>query len=78
MALNLLKAGYQLVVHSRSRGPVEALAAAGARVGKGPADVAAQCGVVITMVPDSPDVEQVLAGPGGVFEGMRPGTCSST
>jgi 2-hydroxy-3-oxopropionate reductase len=74
MALNLLKAGYQLVVHSRSRGPVEALAEAGARVGKGPADVAAQCGIVITMVPDSPDVEQVLAGPGGVFEGMKPGT----
>ena len=74
MALNLVKAGYELVVHSRSRGPVDALAAAGAVVGNGPADVARQCGVVITMVPDSPDVEQVLAGPGGVFEGMRPGT----
>ena len=74
MALNLLKAGFRLVVHSRSRGPVDALAAAGAAVAQGPADVARQCGVVITMVPDSPDVEQVLAGPGGVFEGMRPGT----
>lgn len=74
MALNLLKAGYPLVVHSRSRGPVDVLVAAGAEAEKNPADVARRCGVVITMVPDSPDVEQVLEGPGGVFEGMRPGT----
>ncbi len=74
MALNLLKAGYPLVVHSRSRGPVDVLAAAGAEVGSGPADVARRCTVVITMVPDSPDVEQVLEGSGGVFEGMQPGT----
>ena len=74
MALTLLKAGYPLVVHSRSRGPVDALAAAGAEVGTGPADVARRCKVVITMVPDSPDVEQVLAGPGGVFEAVQPGT----
>ena len=74
MALNLLKAGYPLVVHSRSRGPVDALAAAGAAVGDDGADVARRCTVVITMLPDSPDVEQVLTGPGGVFEGMRAGT----
>ena len=74
MALNLLKAGYPLVVHSRSRGPVDALAAAGAEVGSGPADVARRCAVIVTMVPDSPDVEQVLEGPGGVFEAVQPGT----
>jgi 2-hydroxy-3-oxopropionate reductase len=74
MALNLLKAGFPLVVHSRSRGPVEAVASAGARVAGSPADVAREATVVITMVPDSPDVELVLAGPRGVFEGVRPGT----
>jgi 2-hydroxy-3-oxopropionate reductase len=74
MALNLLKAGFPLVVHSRSRGPVEAVAAAGARVAGSPAEVAREATVVITMVPDSPDVELVLAGPNGVFESVRPGT----
>jgi 2-hydroxy-3-oxopropionate reductase len=73
MALNLIKAGFSLVVHSRSRGPVDALALAGARVAGTPAEVARESTVVITMVPDSPDVELVLAGPNGVFEGMRPG-----
>jgi 2-hydroxy-3-oxopropionate reductase len=74
MALNLIEAGYSLVVHSRSRGPVDALAAAGAGVACSPADVASQVTIVITMVPDTPDVERVLAGPNGVFEGVRPGT----
>lgn len=74
MALNLIKAGFQLVVHNRSRGPVEILAEAGASVAGSPAEVAREAGVVITMVPDSPDVELVLAGPHGVFEGVRPGT----
>jgi 2-hydroxy-3-oxopropionate reductase len=74
MATNLLKAGFPLVVHSRSRGPVDALAAAGARMASNPADVARASRVVITMVPDSPDVEKVLAGPQGVFEGLQAGT----
>ncbi|RPJ53193.1 MAG: 2-hydroxy-3-oxopropionate reductase, partial [Acidobacteria bacterium] len=74
MALNLLKARFPLVVHSRSRGPVDALAAAGATAASSPADVARAARVVITMVPDSPDVEKVLAGPSGVFEGVQPGS----
>jgi 2-hydroxy-3-oxopropionate reductase len=73
MALNLIKAGFTLVVHSRSRGPVDALALAGARVAASPAEVAREATVVITMVPDSPDVALVLAGPNGVFEGVRKG-----
>jgi 2-hydroxy-3-oxopropionate reductase len=73
MALNLVKAGFELVVHSRSRGPVDALASAGARVATGPAEVARQATVVITMLPDTPDVELVLAGPHGVFEGVTKG-----
>jgi 2-hydroxy-3-oxopropionate reductase len=74
MALNLLKAGFPLVVHNRSRGPVDALAAAGATGVSRPADVARAARIVITMVPDSPDVELVLTGPGGVFEGLQAGT----
>jgi 2-hydroxy-3-oxopropionate reductase len=74
MAANLLKAGYPVVVHSRSQGPVEELVAAGARRGTSPADVARQATRVITMVPDSPDVERVLEGPDGVFGALQPGT----
>lgn len=74
MALNLVKAGFPLVVHSRSPAPVRELTAAGAREAASPADVARQAAWVITMLPDSPDVERVLAGPDGVFSGSRPGT----
>ena len=73
MARNLLKAGYPLVVHSRSRGPVDEIAKAGAKVGTSPRDVASQCEVLITMLPNSPDVEQVVLGRDGVIEGARSG-----
>ncbi len=73
MARNLLKAGYPLVVHSRSRGPVDEIAKVGAKVGTSPRDVASQCDVLITMLPNSPDVEQVVLGREGVIEGARPG-----
>jgi len=73
MARNLLKAGYSLVVHSRSRGPVDEIAGAGAKVGTSSRDVAAQCDVLITMLPNSPEVEQVVLGRDGVIEGARPG-----
>ncbi|HEY7543128.1 MAG TPA: 2-hydroxy-3-oxopropionate reductase [Methylomirabilota bacterium] len=73
MARNLLKAGYPLVVHSRSRGPVDEIAKAGAKVASSPRDVAAQCEVLITMLPNSPDVEQVVLGRDGVIEGARAG-----
>jgi 2-hydroxy-3-oxopropionate reductase len=74
MALNLLKAGYPLVVHSRSAGPIDALVAAGAQRGGSPAGVARLATRIITMVPDSPDVEQVLDGPDGVFSALQPGS----
>jgi len=73
MARNLLKAGYSLVVHSRSRGPVDEIVKAGATAADSPKDVAAQCDVLITMLPNSPDVEQVALGPGGIIEGARRG-----
>jgi 2-hydroxy-3-oxopropionate reductase len=81
MAKNLLKAGYALVVHSRSQGPVDDLVAAGATRALTPAEVAQQARRIVTMVPDSADVEQVLEGPNGVFSAMQRGTvlidCSS-
>src|SRR4030095_10098344 len=74
MATNLVKAGYPLVVHSRSAQPVDALVALGAKRAESPADVARQVTRVITMVPDSPDVEQVLEGDNGVFSTLQRGT----
>ena len=73
MARNLLKAGYPLVVHSRSRGPVDEIVKAGAKAATSPRDVAAQCEVLITMLPNSPDVEQVALGKDGIVEGARRG-----
>src|SRR5438105_514826 len=74
MARNLIKAGHALVVHNRSRGAVDELTAAGAAAAASPADVARQSSIVITMLPDTPDVDQVLAGPDGVLSGLRPST----
>jgi 2-hydroxy-3-oxopropionate reductase len=73
MARNLIKAGYSLVVHSRSRGPVDEIVKAGAKAAACPKDVAAQCDVLITMLPNSPEVEQVALGPNGIIEGARRG-----
>jgi 2-hydroxy-3-oxopropionate reductase len=74
MALNLLKKGFSLTVHSRSQAPVDALVAAGATGASSPAEVAASSDVIITMVPDSPDVRLVVEGPNGVFETVREGS----
>jgi 2-hydroxy-3-oxopropionate reductase len=74
MALNLLKKGFPLTVHNRSQAPVDALVTAGAAAAPSPAAVAAVSDVIITMVPDSPDVRQVLEGPDGVFEAVREGS----
>ncbi len=72
MAKNLIKGGHALVVHSRSRGPVSELVAAGAKDGGSPAGVARDASVVITMLPDTPDVERVLSGPDGVIGHLQP------
>jgi len=73
IARNILKAGFPLVVHNRSRAAVEELVAEGAIAAFSPAEVAAQVDVVFTNLPDSPDVERVVLGPGGILEGARPG-----
>ncbi len=73
MARNLIKAGYSLTVHNRSRGAVDELVRDGAKDGRTPRAVAEESDIIITMLPDSPDVQQVVTGPGGVLEGLRKG-----
>jgi D-amino peptidase len=81
MAHNVLKAGFPLIVHSRSAPPVDELVAAGARRAESPAGIARHATRIITMLPDTPDVERVLEGADGVFGAVQPGTilidCSS-
>jgi 2-hydroxy-3-oxopropionate reductase len=73
MARNLMKAGYRLVVHNRSRGAVEELSKEGAETAFSSQEVSERSEVIITMLPDSPDVELVYAGEQGVFAGAKPG-----
>ena len=73
MARNILKAGYPLVVHNRSRQSVDELAAEGAKPASSPAEVAAQVDVIFTNLPDSPDVEAVVLGENGILSTARPG-----
>lgn len=72
MAFHLLEAGYPLTVFNRSKGSQNELVAAGAASGESPRDVAERSDVVITMLPDSPDVERVVLGTDGVLEALRP------
>jgi len=74
MATNLLKAGYPLVAHNRSREPVRELVSMGAQEAFSPKEVASRSDVIITMLPDTPDVELVALGENGIIEGIRPGS----
>ena len=74
MARNLLKAGYTLIVHNRSRGAVEELGKEGAKAAASSKEVAERSEIIITMLPDSPDVEIVYAGEQGVFSGVKSGS----
>ncbi len=71
MAGHLVAKGYRLTVHNRSAASVADLVAAGAVAAASPADVAQKSDVVITMLPDTPDVERVIGGSSGVLEGLR-------
>lgn len=73
MARNLLEAGHELVVHNRSRGPVDELVAAGAQAAADPREVAERSEIVITMLPDSAAVRAVVLGEDGVLAGASPG-----
>jgi 2-hydroxy-3-oxopropionate reductase len=73
MAKNLIRAGFPLVVHNRSRASVDELVKAGATPAASPREVASQVDTIITMLPNSPDVELVALGPKGLKEGVRAG-----
>lgn len=73
MARNLLRAGYPLTVHTRTRSRAQALLNEGARWSDTPRDLAQASDVVITCVTDTPDVQAVLLGPAGVIEAAREG-----
>ena len=74
MAMRLLAAGYQLAVHNRSQGAVRELVARGATACTTSREVAEGSEVIITMLPDAPDVELVLLGANGILEGAAPGS----
>ncbi|MGE3537049.1 MAG: NAD(P)-dependent oxidoreductase [Candidatus Tectimicrobiota bacterium] len=74
MAARLLEAGYTVAVHNRSRGAVHELATRGALACASSREVAACADIIITMLPDAPDVELVLLGENGVLEGAAPGS----
>ncbi|MDF2928584.1 2-hydroxy-3-oxopropionate reductase [Anaerospora sp.] len=74
MAKNLLKAGYELVVMDRNQGSVDEIVAAGASAAATPKAVAEQTELIITMLPNSPHVKEVVLGVNGVIEGAKPGT----
>lgn len=73
MARNLLKAGFSVTAYNRTHSKAEALGAEGASVATSPADVARQSDVIITIVTNSPDVEQVVLGENGVLAGVQKG-----
>jgi len=74
MAKNLLKAGYSLVAYDIVTDALKEVVAAGAEEGKSPKDVAARSEIIITMLPNSPHVKEVVLGANGVLEGAKPGT----
>jgi len=74
MARNLVDAGHELTVHNRSPEKANELGEAGATVAKSPKEVAENTDIIITMLPDSPQVSEVVAGEGGVLEGITEGS----
>ena len=73
MSQHLLKAGYPLTVLDVVKSAMDEVIAAGAQAGTAPKQIAEQSDIVITMLPDSPQVEEVILGKGGVLEGLRAG-----
>src|SRR5215204_4742917 len=74
MARNLIKAGYELQLHNRSRAPVDELSKEGAQAAANSKEVVARAEIIITMLPDSPDVELVYTGGNGIFSTLKSGT----
>jgi 2-hydroxy-3-oxopropionate reductase len=74
MAKNLMEAGYELVLYNRTLEKAEELAEDGAEVAMGPREVAENSDIIVTMLPDSPDVRNVVIGENGVLEGIKNGS----
>lgn len=74
MARNLLKGGHELVVFDINQANVDALVSSGAKAAESAGDVARRCGLIITMLPNSPHVKTVVLEKGGVLEGAAPGS----
>ena len=73
MALNLLRAGYPVKAFARRPQQLETLTQAGATTGENPAEISAKTDLTIVMVADTPDMLEVVTGPGGIDKGARPG-----
>jgi 2-hydroxy-3-oxopropionate reductase len=74
MAKNLLKAGYHLIVYDINSESVKELVNAGAKEGKSSSDVASQSEIIITMLPNSPEVKEVALGVNGIISGVKSGS----
>ena len=74
MAKNLVKAGHKLMVLDLNKESVDELVAMGAETAPSKVELASQCEVIITMLPNSPQVKEVVLGEGGIIEGAKPGT----
>ena len=74
MALNVMKAGHDLIIHNRTRHKEELLAAHGAKRAASPREAALKAEVIITSLSDTPDVEEVVLGNNGIIHGARPGS----
>jgi 3-hydroxyisobutyrate dehydrogenase-like beta-hydroxyacid dehydrogenase len=74
MALNLVKAGFEVLAYNRTAAKAEALTKDGVKVAKSVSEVGESCSIVITMVPDTPDVLDVVEGEGGLASSMKGGS----
>ena len=74
MALNLLKAGFEVTAYNRTASKVDEIVDAGGRRATSPKEVAEYCDIIITIVSDSPDVEEVILKPNGVIDGVKEGS----
>jgi len=74
MAINLIKAGYDLYVYDINSDAVKYVASTGAKACASIAEVAKECSTIITMLPNSPEVKTVVLGEGGIADNAKPGT----
>jgi 3-hydroxyisobutyrate dehydrogenase len=74
MALNLLKAGFDVIAYNRTEEKVEAILSAGGKKAKTPKEVAENSDIIITIVSDSPDVKDVILGENGIIYGVKQGS----